>query len=67
MTKPLGSSRCPCDMVRGCPRSWVEFVAVDKRTNRTLSIRASCRQHATTAIAYMQTIPNARIEVRIAR
>lgn len=67
MTKHVVPTGLGCDMVRDCPRAWVEFVASDKRTNRTLSIRASCRQHATTAIAYMQTIPNARIEVRIAR
>lgn len=55
-------AQVPCDMVRNCPRAWVVFEA--KRGGKVIEVKRSCRQHATTAIAYMHTLTHVRIEVR---
>lgn len=61
---PMGQ---PCDMMRDCPRAWVEYVATEKDTHKFIESKRSCRRHSSVAQAYMLSISDARIEVRIAR
>lgn len=56
-----------CDMKRDCPRAWVGYVAYDKTTRKIIETRLTCRQHVSVCVAYMMSIPHARIEVRAAK
>jgi hypothetical protein len=51
-------------MVRNCPRAWIVFVGIGG-DRKHLVVKRSCRQHATTAIAHIQSIPGVtRVELR---
>lgn len=64
MPRPIYlSPKVPCDMVRNCPRAWVVFEA--RRKGVFVEEKRSCRQHATTAISYMHTLPDVKVTVRI--